>query len=104
EVAARITANAVETSATLEVVDFEVVPGGPHGWIIRAPLQPPHVFSQELNVARTQEMLRSGTRSFLPNSLLIRNLFDQAGWQGELQSTIALSAGTTFRSVEEPAP
>jgi hypothetical protein len=100
-VVGQVSALGFDANAYVETVTFRVH-APEQGWRIIGPPPPPHVFGTRVDIEVMRRSFEFGTRSFLPNSLFVWQMFRSAGWDVPFQRTADLLVGTTYRPVEEP--
>jgi len=102
KVLGQVSALGLETEVHAETVAFRVDAPDETGWRIDGPPPPPHLFAGRVDVEHMRRSFEYGSWNFVPNSLLVWQLFRSAGWNVPLQRTVDLPHGAAFRSV--PAP
>ena len=100
-VVGQVSALGFDTNVFVETVTFRV-DAPEEGWRILGPPPPPHVFGTHVDIELTRRSFEFGTLNFLPNSLIVWQMFRSAGWNVPFQRTTDLLTGTTYHPVEKP--
>lgn len=102
KVLGQVSALGLETEVHAETVVFRVDAPDETGWRIEGPPPPPHLFAGRVDIEHMRRSFEYGSLNFVPNSLLIWQLFRAAGWNVPLQRAVDLPHGTAFRAVAAP--